>query len=304
MRCVRGEEAKGDDEVTDDEVGLQVSTYLSIFGADFRPQGVNGFKSPVYNPHSARFNYETECSWRDWQRRLDLQRTLRAVNPPDSSVLPRAFTATDEGRRQEAVAEANLKLLALASEAAEEQKVTEDLPKVRSDGLKNAQLAMLDGLADLAEIHPEYWMSKEERERAERGKKGRKKVSAKSLEDHLQRAQRHGMEYFQEKNEEALQRAVRSQGSRPREIRPASERPPRFLPGVTMPLPLPPVPLPPPPPPPQRQPFLQPQPLLPQYWPPPPPPPQFMMPPPPFYGSQGLMGPPPLPQPPYFRRQW
>jgi len=246
-------------------------------------------KSPVYNPHSARFNYETECEWREWQRRLDLQGTLRAVNSPDPSTLPRAFTATDEGRRQAAIAEANLNLLALA---AEEQAVVEDLPRVRSDGLRGAQEAMLQGLADLAAVHPEYWMDKEEIE------KNKKKGYEPSFEDHLQRAQRHGMEYLKEKNEEASQKAVRSQGSRPREIRPASERPPRFHPGVT---------LPPPPARPQPQsqllPLPQLQPLLPYYWPPPPPPP-FAMPPPPFYGGQGLMGPPPLPQPPYFRRQW
>lgn len=277
-------------------------------GADFGPQRVNGekssgrSKSPVYNSHSARFYYETECSWRDWQRRLDLQGALRAVNPPDTSVLPNAFTATDEGRRQAAIAEANLNFLALASEAAEERAAVQDLPRVRSDGLRNAQEAMLRGLADLAEVHPEYWMSKQEMEKnkkQKRRRKGKKEEYEPSLEDHLQRAQRHGMEYLREKNEEAVQKPVRSRGSRPREIRPASERPPLFSPGVTLPL-LP------PPPPPQPHPLPQSLPLLPYYWPPPPPlpPPQFVLPPPQFYGVQGFMGPPPLPQPPYFKRHW
>lgn len=210
--------------------------------------------------------------------------------------------ATDEGRRQAAIAEANLNLLALASEAAEERAVVEDLPRVRSDGLRNAQEAMLQGLADLAEVHPEYWMSKqgmEKNKKQKRKRRGKKEEYEPSLEDHLQRAQRHGMEYLREKNGEAVQKPVRSRGSRPREIRPASERPPRFSPGVTLPLP-------PPPPPPQARFLPQSMPLLPYYWPPPPPPPpqQFVMPPPPFYGVQGLMGPPPLPQPPYFKRQW
>lgn len=261
-------------------------------------------KSPVYEPHSAQFDYETECSWRDWQQRLDLQGTLRAINPPAPSVLPRAFTATDEARRQCAAAEANLDFLARASEAAQEQAVAQDLPPVRSDGQKKAQEAMMRGLADLAEIHPEYWLKKEELDQTKEKKRVEAEEDLPKLEDFLQRAQRHGMEYFQEKNEEAFPKAASSQPSRPREIRPASERPPRFPPGVTL-LPPPPLPLPLPPPPFQFQPPPQPQvvPLLP-YW-APPPPPQFVMPPPPFYhAGQGLMGPPPLPPPPYFRRQW
>ncbi len=170
----------------------------ACFKTDLGKQSRNGrrhnvAKGPVTDPRSHRFNHEVDHCWEDWVHRVDVGGTLLAINMQDPVVLPRAFTATEEGRREAAMAATNLDVLVLASDVVGELLQVGDLPPVRPEVIKNAQATMLQELA--------AWAEKEKRDE-------RRGVM---LEQGLERAQRHGLEYFAEKNEEAYHKALEVQ---------------------------------------------------------------------------------------------
>jgi len=150
----------------------------------------------VSNTHSSRFYYETERVWDDWNQRLDFQGTLRAVDARPPRVLPRTFTATDDGRREAAVATMNVDTLALASEVVGEQ------PAAKPPVITNAQATMLQVLAS--------WAEKEKPAKRPRRPRMSENAPKGSIhrEDALEQAQRDEIEWLIEKKEEAMKKAL------------------------------------------------------------------------------------------------
>ncbi|KAI9874446.1 MAG: hypothetical protein M1830_009742 [Pleopsidium flavum] len=184
MQHVWSTEAKKDVDGTEDEVELI-------------PRKSSGLGSPVSNTHSSRFYYETERVWDDWNQRLDFQGTLRAVDPRSPRVLPRSFPATDEGRREAALAAENVNMLALASEVVGEQ------PAAKPPVIPNAQATMLQVLASWA--GKEIPAKRPKIPRALFTTLGRNLVHR---DEALEQAQRDEVEWLKEKKEEAMKKAL------------------------------------------------------------------------------------------------